>query len=809
MRSAGLFAAATAVVFSAAFAAAQCPPPSWTGANVFAGVGSNTGGTTVHASTVWDPDGAGPASPVLVVGGSFLYAGGVAASGIATWDGTNWAPLGTGIAGIVRALCEFNGELIAGGTFPTAGGAPAANVARWNGSSWQPLGPGTSDTVRALVVHNGQLIAGGPFTQAGGNPANHVAQWNGISWSPLAGGVGNVATESVSALTSFGGDLVAGGDFVAVGPTTVNGIARWDGISWQPLGAGGGIGVPVNAFTVYNAELVGVSNTSVQRWTGASWIAFSPGLANGRAATVWNGELIVGKLWIGGNAPVVKWTGSSWQTFGGGITGPAVTAVGNALTVFSGELVAGGIMNGAGGIPVSAIARWNGATWQALGTGMNGKVVALTVHGGDLVAGGAFTWAPGVASASHVVRWNGSSWTSLGPGIAAAWPITSVNAFTTWNGNLTAGGYFNSTSSVAWWTGASWQSVLPGIFTGGSSTAVQALSEYGGQLYAGGAFTAGFGNPASYLMRFTGAAWTPVGSGLNGPVLALAVYNGELYAGGPFSLAGGVAAQGVARWNGTSWQPVGTGVQGGHVRALTVSNGTLLAGGTFASAGGVTATGIAQWDGASWQALLDVGNTGVHSIAVLNGDVYASASTWALPSGFTQGVARFDGTAWHPLGSGMTGVFPGPALATHGGQLFAGGEFLVMGGIVSPYLSRWGAPNPTLALTQPGGAGAGVVITNTGLVPGREYYNVFSDSLCPGPPGTGPYLGLCAPDPSFLLLQFSLPVGSVPIHFVAGASVVSSGGYQLPAGLSLDGVCFDWTGGSLGCWSQVARITVQ
>jgi hypothetical protein len=40
----------------------------------------------VAATTMWDPDGAGPMSPVLVVGGAFQVAGSAVASNIATYD---------------------------------------------------------------------------------------------------------------------------------------------------------------------------------------------------------------------------------------------------------------------------------------------------------------------------------------------------------------------------------------------------------------------------------------------------------------------------------------------------------------------------------------------------------------------------------------------------------------------------------------------------------------------------------------------------------------------------------------------------
>ena len=42
----------------------------------------------------------------------------------------------------VRALGFYAGELIAAGDFTTAGGVEARHIARWNGTNWSPLGTG-------------------------------------------------------------------------------------------------------------------------------------------------------------------------------------------------------------------------------------------------------------------------------------------------------------------------------------------------------------------------------------------------------------------------------------------------------------------------------------------------------------------------------------------------------------------------------------------------------------------------------------------------------------------------------------------
>jgi hypothetical protein len=79
-----------------------------------------------------------------------------------------------------------------------------------------------------------------------------------------------------------------------------------------------------------------------------------------------------------------------------------------ALTVYDGELIAGGYFTTAGGTPANYIARWDGTTWSPLASGMGGttyrSVVALTEYNDELIAGGNFTTADETVSAFWA-RW--------------------------------------------------------------------------------------------------------------------------------------------------------------------------------------------------------------------------------------------------------------------------------------------------------------------------------------------------------------------------------------------------------------------
>jgi hypothetical protein len=151
-----------------------------------------------------------------------------------------------------------------------------------------------------------------------------------------------------------------------------------------------------------------------------------------------NGDLVAGGNFssAGGVSAnnIARWNGMSWSALGSGVTG-----IVSALTTLpNGDLVAGGLFTSAGGVSANRIARWNGVSWSALGSGVTGGVNALaTLPNGDLIAAGEFTIAGGV-SAKRIARWNGTSWSALGSGMNHF--VLALTALP--NSDLLAGGYF-------------------------------------------------------------------------------------------------------------------------------------------------------------------------------------------------------------------------------------------------------------------------------------------------------------------------------------------------------------------------------
>jgi hypothetical protein len=139
---------------------------------------------------------------------------------------------------------------------------------------------------------------------------------------------------------------------------------------------------------------------------------------------------------------IAKWDGASWSALGSGMSGGFFSTSVFALTVFddgSGPaLYAGGAFNTAGGVGANSIAKWNGTTWSALGSGLDSSVRALVKFDDGSqpapYAGGEFTSA-GSVPANHIATWGCSAWTNLG----FALPGTMGTPLLVGIGDLTAG----------------------------------------------------------------------------------------------------------------------------------------------------------------------------------------------------------------------------------------------------------------------------------------------------------------------------------------------------------------------------------
>jgi hypothetical protein len=506
----------------------------WDGVN-WSALGAGWTGE-VFALTEYN-DGSGRA---LYAGSQFPQGSGTGTNNIAKWDGTSWSAAGSGMNGggfpSVRALATYNDghgkALYAGGFFREANGTGVCNIAKWKSSTWSALGDGLSSLIGAVTVFDDgsgpALFVGGFFASIGTVAASHIAKWNGASWAALGSGLGGSISTNVYALTEFddgtGAALYVGGYFTLAGGLSANHIAKWDGSSWSALSTG--VSAPNNSTSGVSALAVFDDGTG-------------PALYAGGHFTTAGGVTV---------SHIAKWDGSAWSALG---TGLGATDKVLALAVFDDgtgpALYAGGWITTAGGVSVQNIAKWNGTNWSGLGSTMTAvhyfpSVSTLTVFdngsGAALYVGGLFQTIAGV-TVNHLAKWNGSTWAALGSGFDNIYDpyggatVTSLAVFDEGSGpRLFAMGDFTTAGGVAAqglarWSGSAWSPVGQGLFNPVASGVVASAvfdDSSGPALYLGGQFISAPDSHDSFLAKWgcpfvnTGVTYCTTGTTSNGCV---------------------------------------------------------------------------------------------------------------------------------------------------------------------------------------------------------------------------------------------------------------------------------------------------
>jgi hypothetical protein len=363
------------------------------------------------------------------------------------------------------------------------------------------------------VGHGPELYVGGHFDMIGGVPFNKVARFNGTAYVPMGQGLHPYVENFIGCCSKAftfaafddgsGPSVFVGGDFVTAWETFPD-TALLSVARWRPAGAGtwqslNGLVNNDNCVAdcpprVHDAQVINTPN--------------GPALAIGGTFSILGffSDAPVNSRYVG------LWTSTGWASMAGGmqvirVENPEPAAV-FALQLYDdglGEkLYAAGHFTHAGGVAADSIARWTGTAWEALtggGIGPNGdepprgQINALTVFNGDLIAGGEFTLA-GATTVSHIARWDGTQWHAMGAGVNA-----QVRTLGVWDdgggAKLYVGGDFTEAGGIpsphlARWNGSRWENVLDGL-NGSPYT----MAVYGNELYVGGYFD---GNTAGDLL---------------------------------------------------------------------------------------------------------------------------------------------------------------------------------------------------------------------------------------------------------------------------------------------------------------------
>jgi len=414
----------------------------------------------------------------IYAGGSFGRAGGIETWGVAKWNGSSWSALpGRGFPyrwygnwvpcdyQNVECLQMLGNDLYVGGMLFKAGDfVGVTNVARLSNSGWQGvgsgLGRGSAERVFSLGAYGSTIIAGGNFQTNGARTAacRRLAQWNpdtpATDWQSFAGGVDDIPYS----ILSDGNDLIVGGKFTSVGnaasPVAANRIARYNGTlsQWQPMSEGVSNGDVLalarhsdgrifagGTFTNANGLVV----RGVAQWVGSLWLPMGEGMsdANVRALAIdasgavlaAGGFRTAGGIPVGGMAKFDRY----WAPV---CVPPSKGAVVNAILPDPdhGVVYVGGEFSSIGGTPANSIAKWDGARWESVGSGLQintggvltqGVVNALAFDDrGRLVVGGRFNRAGG-RTAHALAMWYRTNWYEAASGVLA--PVMRVAGLAT------------------------------------------------------------------------------------------------------------------------------------------------------------------------------------------------------------------------------------------------------------------------------------------------------------------------------------------------------------------------------------------
>lgn len=521
---------------------------------------------------------------VLYVAGVLDSAGGVTTGVIAQWDGSAWSAVGnttwSGGPPFAQTLTVSGTDVYVGGRFSVAGGVLANNIAKWNGSSWSALGSGVNSLVGGINVFDGTVYVVGDFTSAGGNSDfKYSAKWNPSTstWASFATNLNS----TTYAIYIDNTDTYIGGYFTTAGSSVAVGIAKWNGTEFDPLFRGAfGSSRYVGKIAISGTNLYAIGTFTAIGDVAAKYIA--------------------------------RWDGSRWWPLkDASLSGNGTSGIGTDLAVSGDVLYVAGTTFDGDAVSGRYVARWNNATstWSSITGSENrtglGGVSAIAVSGSDLYVGGTFLTIGGVANTRGIARYDGTNWNALSTGITGSMTYPGVYSIAIKDStNVFVGGHFDtaggvSSAGIARWNpnNSSW-SALGGGLSGGSVAVYAIHLGVDGAVYAGGSFTNAGATTVNNVAKWTPGSpgsWSALGAGVNSTVNAVQVTsNGDVYVGGVFTTAGGNSATYIARFSGGTWSPLGSGLNDG-VADLRIDGSTLWVTGSFTKAGNVVAGRITRY----------------------------------------------------------------------------------------------------------------------------------------------------------------------------------------------------------------------
>lgn len=499
----------------------------------------------------------------------------------------------------------------------------------------------------------GVLVAG-PFASIGGLAAPGAAWWDGDRWRAMGAGVTGSIRTAFEFDDGTGPALIVAGNFTVNG-TSIQAVARWRNNAWESVGS-----PAINGFPAQNCiDLVTHDDGSGVKLFGA-FASF--------------------------NSPrVMRCDAGAWTDISGAIVSNSVGALAAIEEGPLRGLYVGGGFFSVGGALISRIARWDGATWSALGGGQPALTSVFDLEPFNATAETSGLYAlvrlQGGNPDARLLRYSGTSWSDAPPDVPRL-PMRTIRA-----DGAERMCFADAEEGVLAWDGAVVERVGPAQESVATFDIKEGQAPGEDAVVIGGSF--GLDNSTltawetpKYFARLRNDAWRRLDNGLPypvdclttidfgaGPSLLASMRQGEdevivrlrdgvwethsvipgawtlarriarfdrggapdeatLYAaiggGYPFYNASD-AHRGLTRWNGVEWRRIGGGL----------TNGVTSAGAP-----------IPGWGRAL--AVFDDGRGGGPQLYV--GGRFAEAD--GVPA---LNIARWDGAAWSPVGAGLHG----------------------------------------------------------------------------------------------------------------------------------------------------------
>jgi len=312
------------------------------------------------------------------------------------------------------------------------------------------------------------------------------------------------------------------GNFATIDDSLFNAITYWDGNNMQPMGTGQDFCNPFNCPTV----------RSIERYQDEIWCSSHIQTFDGIE-----------------NKGLMKWNGNSWSTFDKRLTRLS-NQIGfvRKLIEINDELFIIGGFNFIDSIPIISLAKWDGNSISSLNfpdpfTTTTANLFSIAVYKNEIYIGGNFTATdPSTNEQVHdILRYDGNTWQKVGEGLTGN--LLAVDEMIVYKDELyVAGAIYESEGNpgdgILRFDGEEWKDV------GGSlnfNAHVHDLLVHDDELYIFGIFDTAGNIPVSNIAKWDGEKWCSFPYTFDNRIWTGEIYDDKLFVGGGFDSINGDA----------------------------------------------------------------------------------------------------------------------------------------------------------------------------------------------------------------------------------------------------------------------------